>query len=67
MTHAFPPLAIRGLGALSAAGLGVDALFDAALAGEPLARTVTRYKVASLATWCATLMPNNVAHQLNEQ
>ncbi|MEZ4408089.1 MAG: beta-ketoacyl synthase N-terminal-like domain-containing protein [Polyangiales bacterium] len=52
------PVSIRGTGAVSAAGHGVDALWRAVLDGSPLAQRVTRYDTAALSTRRAALIPS---------
>lgn len=51
------PVSILGVGAVSAAGDGVSALWDAVLRGEALARPVTRYDTEGLGTRVAALHP----------
>lgn len=52
------PVSIRGTGAVSAAGRGVDSLWRAVLDGAPLALPVTRYDVSALSTRRAALIPS---------
>jgi 3-oxoacyl-[acyl-carrier-protein] synthase II len=60
MPHAQQPVALQRVGAVTAAGLGVDALWRAVLAAEPLARPVARYDVSDLAVTRAALVPEAV-------
>lgn len=64
MTAALTPLTIRGTGALSAAGFGVASLFEAVLAGRPLALPVDRYDVGMLSTRRAALVPESATSVL---
>jgi len=50
-------LVLRAVGAISAAGEGAPALFDAALACVPLGRPVQRYDVQKIRTPIAALIP----------
>lgn len=54
------PVSILGVGAVSAAGDGVRALWEAVLRAEPLARPVTRYDTAGLGTRVAALHPGGL-------
>jgi len=54
------PVSVLGVGAVSAAGDGVTALWDAVLRAEPLARVVTRYDTAGLRTRVAALHPRGL-------
>jgi 3-oxoacyl-(acyl-carrier-protein) synthase len=55
-----PPVVLRAVGALSAAGAGPAALLAAALAAAPLGRPVRRYDVARLRTRTAALLPEDL-------
>ena len=57
-------LALRGLGAVTAAGRGVHRLWRAALEARPLAETVTRYDTAGLRTRRAALVTDAVCAAL---
>lgn len=50
------PVPILGVGAVTAAGEGVDALWSAVMRAEPLAREVQRYDVSGLRTRRAALL-----------
>ena len=54
------PVSVLGVGAVSAAGDGVNALWDAVLRAEPLAREVTRYDTTGLRTRVAALHPRGL-------
>lgn len=55
-----PPISLTAVGALSCAGPGVHALFEAALAARPLGRPVERYGTSTLRTGTAALLPGSL-------
>ena len=56
MPHALPPVTLSRTGAVTAAGVGVEALWRALLTAEPLARTVERYRTDDLTVRRAALV-----------
>ena len=58
------PVDIAGVGTLTAAGAGLEALWDALIALEPLARPVTRYDTDGLTTRCAALLDDSTTRRL---
>lgn len=56
MPHALPPVTLQRAGAVTAAGLGVEALWRAVSAATPLARAVERYRTDDLSVRRAALV-----------
>ena len=61
------PVDIAGVGTLTAAGAGLEVLWDALLALEPLARPVTRYDTDGLTSRYAALLDDATARRLDDR
>lgn len=61
------PVVIAGVGVLTAAGCGLDALWEAMLAARPLARPVARYDTEGLSTRVAALVDDATTQRLSER